>query len=88
MDKTTMLKLYRAGISKLELIENLEKQGLLKPCVLHGLISPQIYTDREIYLFIDSQLKSGIKMKATLLNAEDKFRVCRATIYNSLKRVK
>lgn len=88
MVKTTMLKLWKVGISKLELIENLESQGLLKLCVVHGLISPQIYRDKEIYLFINKELKRGVKMKVTLLNAEDKFRICRATIYNSLKRVK
>lgn len=78
-------KSHKQEISNIDLINKAEEMGLLKPMINCGLMSCKILRDREMYYYIDSQRKSGIKMKDIIYAIEDSFKVKRATVYNVVK---
>jgi hypothetical protein len=66
----------------------LDEQGLLKPLVKAGLISTKVLLHRDIYYSVDAQMRSGVSKAGAVMNAEEKFKISRATVYNVLKQFK
>ena len=69
-------------ISNIELVNKAEAAGLLKPMIKGGLLPCKILRDRELYYYVDSQRKAGMKMVDICNEVADSFKVCRATVYN------
>jgi len=68
-------------MSNIEIINELDERGSLKPLINAGLFPAKVLFHRDIYFFVNAQLKQGIKKKSAVMNAEDRFKVKERTIY-------
>jgi hypothetical protein len=68
-----------------QLMNQLEQHGLLRDCFRAGLIPNKLAYFREVALFVDLELKLGVRKQAAVLNASEKFGCTERTVYSALR---
>lgn len=71
------------------LLNRLDNEGVLTPLYCSGLISKRVQTIREVYLFVDAELKTGTSKSKTVAvtRASEVFKVTEKTIWQCLRDV-
>lgn len=72
----------------LNTITILERDGLLKPLVDAGVISPNLLNYRDIYQFVNEQIQCGKRMAEVEINVEKKFKMKRTRLNEVLRMFK
>lgn len=72
------------GISNIEIINELDKQGKLRQLIKAGFFPCKIFTHRDIYYYVDAQIKSGISKAEAVKQAGVQFDTTNRTIYRVL----
>jgi Fe-S cluster biogenesis protein NfuA len=70
------------------ILSELQKNGDLEILVKSGICSTCVLRNIEVYYYVDSQLKTGVKKTKAVLNTETQFNICRQTVYNILNTFK
>jgi hypothetical protein len=71
---------------KIKVINELHDTGILKDMFLAGFLSAKTFEYREIYLWVDAQIKTrGVSKNKAVLAAEVFFNKSEATIWKALK---
>ena len=69
----------------LQLLNTLFDSGVYDQLFKAGLISAKVSYYRDIYMFVDAQMKArGITKEQAVIEAELKFQCGRATVYRAL----
>ena len=73
----------------IRLLQTLCDEGIMGELYKSGFIGPKVFVDRDIFLWVDLQVKTrAITKNQAVLEAEIRFQKSRASIWNALKRFK
>ena len=71
---------------KIKTANDLFDNGTFTEMYKAGFITPKVFIYREIYLWVDAQVKvRGITKSNAALEAEIKFNLCESTIWRALR---
>lgn len=80
--------LSKPVISKIEIINQLDNAGLLRPLICAGLFPAKVLHYRDVYYYYDAQLKMGFNKMDALYNAEINFNISYGTVYRAINAFK
>lgn len=70
----------------IQIINDLQQSGVLTELYKAGVISSKIFEQRDIYLWVQAQIKTrGISKNKAVIEAEVKFNKGRNTIYRAIE---
>lgn len=71
-------------ISNIDIINDLDKQGKLRQLIKAGFFPCKMFLHRDIYFYVDAQIKSGVSKTEAVEMAQVQFNKDRSTIYRVL----